>query len=412
MDNISHSFAGLAVGELIHRSLTQESTAEQQGLRRRLILITCGLASNFPDLDLVLTPLLPEPLGYLLHHRGHTHTLLYAIPQAMLLWAAIWLLWPAARQLVLESKTARLGFGMVLCAGFLLHLMMDYLNSYGIHPFHPIDSRWFYGDMVFIIEPLFWILFGVPMIMVLQNRVLKACFLMLLAGVMAFFAVREYLPWTSLAVLTAIAVIVGILQYRAGDRGIVALISSSAFAIAFIGMQGAASIHASEAVMRQLQREDASARFLDASMTSFPTNPLCWTFVSIESKEHAGIYRLRRGLVTLAPGVMPIAACPDRFADASAENAKEASVHIYSTYEGELEKLRALARNNCHFNAWLRFARAPRLDDSRVSDLRFFSSLRGNFTTMDLEDFKDRECAPHIPQWGFPRQDLLLTSGH
>jgi sec-independent protein translocase protein TatC len=43
------------------------------------------LAGNFPDLDLVLTPLLPAPLGYLLHHRGHTHTVLYALPQMLLL---------------------------------------------------------------------------------------------------------------------------------------------------------------------------------------------------------------------------------------------------------------------------------------------------------------------------------------
>ena len=49
------------------------------------MLATCALAGNFPDLDLVLTPLLPAPLGYLLHHRGHTHTVLYAFPQAMLL---------------------------------------------------------------------------------------------------------------------------------------------------------------------------------------------------------------------------------------------------------------------------------------------------------------------------------------
>jgi membrane-bound metal-dependent hydrolase YbcI (DUF457 family) len=40
----------------------------------------------------------------------------------------------------------------VAALGLLLHLGMDYLNVYGVHPFHPFDSRWRYGDMIFIVE--------------------------------------------------------------------------------------------------------------------------------------------------------------------------------------------------------------------------------------------------------------------
>lgn len=91
MDNLSHSVVGLATGEFIHRSLRQESDINHQRARRSLLLISCWAASNFPDLDIFFTQLLPAPLGYLLHHRGHTHTLLYIIPQAILLWVVIWL---------------------------------------------------------------------------------------------------------------------------------------------------------------------------------------------------------------------------------------------------------------------------------------------------------------------------------
>ena len=38
----------------------------------------------------------------------------------------------------------------------LLHIGMDFMNNYGVHPFWPVDSRWWYGDSVFIIEPLLW----------------------------------------------------------------------------------------------------------------------------------------------------------------------------------------------------------------------------------------------------------------
>ena len=129
MDNLSHTVAGLLAGELLHRCLPSEADGDRHALRRRLMLTTCALAGNFPDLDLVLTPLLPAPLGYLLHHRGHTHTMLYAIPQALLLAALLYLLWPGARRLLRESVSARAGFGLALVGGFGLHLAMDYLNS-------------------------------------------------------------------------------------------------------------------------------------------------------------------------------------------------------------------------------------------------------------------------------------------
>ncbi|WP_141104255.1 metal-dependent hydrolase, partial [Noviherbaspirillum denitrificans] len=200
MDNLSHSVAGLAAGELLHRCLPQEEDAANQRTRRRLLLFTAWAASNFPDLDLVLTSVLPAPLGYLMHHRGHTHTLLYAIPQGLLLWGLIVLLWPGARHLLDASAAARKGFLVALAGGLLLHLSMDFLNSYGIHPFHPFDSHWVYGDMVFILEPVFWIAFGVPVAM-MAPLALRIVFLALLAGAPAYFASKGFLHWGSLAAL-------------------------------------------------------------------------------------------------------------------------------------------------------------------------------------------------------------------
>src|SRR5690242_5591542 len=107
MDNITHSVVGLALGELVERSLPQEADPLRSRTRRKLLLFTCWAASNLPDLDLVLTPLAGRPLGYLLHHRGYTHTLLWALPQLLALLALVWLLWPAARGLLHASATAR-----------------------------------------------------------------------------------------------------------------------------------------------------------------------------------------------------------------------------------------------------------------------------------------------------------------
>lgn len=410
MDNLSHSVVGLAVGAFVHRSLPQEHDAGRQRTRHRLLLISCWAASNFPDLDLVLTPLLPEPLGYLLHHRGHTHTLFYAIPQALALWGLILLLWPAARRLLRDSANARAGFGISLCLGFVLHMLMDFLNSYGIHPWHPFDSRWLYGDMVFIVEPVFWMAFGVPMAMMARPLALKALFLALLLGAPLYFTTQGFLTWVSFGALLLIATAAGALQHRAGERGRHALVFALCLGLVFIGMQGVASRQATRAVAATLQAQDPASRLHDAAMTSFPTNPLCWVFVSVESNEAAGSYRLRRGIVSLAPGVLPAAACPGRIWTGSEPIKTAPEIMFLAEEQGSLHLLRKLKDENCHFEAWLRFARTPAVSETTASDMRFSASPRGNFTTMAFADFSNRACARFIPGWDFPRADLLTPA--
>jgi inner membrane protein len=76
---------------------------------------------------------------------------------------------------------------------------------------------------------------------------------------------------------------------------------------------------------------------------------------------------------------------------------------------GSLERLRQLKAENCHVEAWLRFARAPSLGETTALDARFATSTRGNFTAMDFAQFRSRECARFVPQWDFPRADLLAV---
>lgn len=411
MDNLSHSVAGLAAGELLHRSLPEERSSgrvpDSQRMRRRLLLFTCWAASNFPDLDIVLTPLLPAPLGYLLHHRGHTHTLFYAIPQALLLWAIIHLSWPAARQLLRESATARTGFVAALTLGFVLHLLMDFLNSYGIHPFHPFDSRWLYGDMVFILEPFFWIAFGVPVAMMITLRPLRLLLLALLVGAPLFFTTRAFLPWGSFALLLFVAVLTGFLQHRSGACGRFGLATALCLGLAFIGVQGIASGKAERLVTGVLQAEEPAGRVLDVSLTSFPTNPLCWAFVSIQSNAKAGTYSLRRGLLSLAPDILPVAQCPPSLRRGGFPQDATPAIAFQSRELGSLDALRMLKEGNCHLEAWLRFARAPSIGATDASDLRFGEDRKDNFTTLDFAAFRNLECPRHVPQWDFPRGDLL-----
>ncbi|RZI44680.1 metal-dependent hydrolase [Herbaspirillum sp. HC18] len=404
MDNFSHSVAGLAVGEYVHRSLAPESDAERQGLRRRLLLIAAWAASNLPDLDLFLTPLLPAPLGYLLHHRGHTHTFLYAIPQALALWALLLLAWPSARALVKASTSARRGLIAAIGAGLVLHILMDFLNSYGIHPFHPFDSRWLYGDMVFILEPVFWVAFGVPMAMMVPSRILKTLLLVLLVGAPLLFTVKGFLSVASFVALALCAVVTGTLVRFNGMR---ALRAAFLIVAAFVVSQHVASGAASRIVTDAIHQMSPQSRVLDTAMTAFPAHPLCWSFASIEDRQAENLYIVRRGVVSVAPGILPVSHCPAGIVARMGETTGGDAVSFVSAHQGDLAALRRLKDGNCHVEAWLRFARIPWIGNGAASDFRFGPDAEDNFTTLRLADFEGRECGRWVPQWGLPRLDLL-----
>lgn len=408
MDNVTHTFVGLGIGELVQRSLPAEPVEAQQRTRHRLLLTACAAASNFPDLDLFLTHLLPAPLGYLLHHRGHTHTLLYALPQAVLLLAALWLLWPNARRLLKASGHARLGLGLAIVLGFLLHMSMDLLNSYGIHPLYPFDPRWFYGDLVFIVEPVFWIAFGVPLALAIPHRPLRLLALGALAVFLAAVTWRGYLDAVSLAgLLLAGGAIAALRITRMQSRRALAL--SALVSLAFVAVQGGASSAGRARVETALHAIDPASRVLDVAMTAFPAQPLCWSFVAIEENAGQGSYRIRRGMLNLAPDML--AQCPPSLAEPGTRATGVAGVRLAAEWQGSLATLRTLAKNDCHVDAWLRFARMPAVDAGVASDLRFSSTPRGNFTSMDVAA-ANREPCGNVPRWGYPRADLLGTALH
>ncbi|MES2114567.1 MAG: metal-dependent hydrolase, partial [Pseudomonadota bacterium] len=356
MDNITHTVVGLGVGELLERSLPQEADSVRARTRRRLLLVSCALASNFPDLDLFLTGLLPDPLGYLLNHRGHTHTLLYALPQALALAALLWLCWPAARALLRASRPARLGLAVSIVTGLGLHLLLDYTNSYGLHPFYPFDGRWFYGDMVFIVEPLYWIAFGAPLAMMLGTRLARLAALAVPACALLYFTANGYLGAASCVALLGGGALLGALQRRAGAHGRAPLLLAAGLCVVYVAGQGAASHVGGQRIRAALQRIDPAARVVDVAMTAFPSQPLCWNYVSVESDEAAGSYRMRRGVASLAPHWLAPLACPRRLVDGAAMASLDPAIVETGETTASLQALRRLQREDCHVNAWLRFA--------------------------------------------------------
>lgn len=146
MENITHSLVGLALGEV-----AVQLTGGDSSTRRRFWMMSL-IANNFPDVDTVLGPVTGGKIGYLLQHRGYTHTFVMAIPQALFLWSLFWLWY---------RRRGGMGHGLVLLVlavtGIGTHIALDSLNSYGVHPFWPWVDRWFYADTLFIVEPWIWL---------------------------------------------------------------------------------------------------------------------------------------------------------------------------------------------------------------------------------------------------------------
>lgn len=153
MDNITHTLIGTLVGEVVARAAPSNRSNLPAPLRRNLCVTLAAIGSNLPDSDLLYS-FFGGKVNYLLHHRGHTHTIVIAL----LLGAAVmgitrW--WLRRRGLQPSRQDLLLLMGILLFTP-LLHIGMDFTNNYGVHPLWPFNNQWFYGDSVFIIEPLFW----------------------------------------------------------------------------------------------------------------------------------------------------------------------------------------------------------------------------------------------------------------
>src|SRR5690606_18613423 len=138
------------------------------------------VASNLPDLDMVYAGVTGGKLGYLLHHRGHTHTFVVAVLLALLLSAGCYT-WFRRRQTPPRRALGLLAFSTL--GGVGLHIGMDYGNSYGVHPWWPFDNHWYYGDSVFIIEPWLFAALAVPALFSVRTRVMRGILLLLLTVV-------------------------------------------------------------------------------------------------------------------------------------------------------------------------------------------------------------------------------------
>jgi inner membrane protein len=182
MENLTHTLFGL--------------TAAKAGLERATPLATTTLliASNMPDIDSVMR--FRGAFVDLENHRGITHSFLGLLILATLLTLI----------LVFLDKKFRLRhdifrrpirplriFGLAYLGG-LCHLFMDFTNSYGVRPFLPFSGKWFYGDLVFVVDPWMWLILGGAAMWLTTNggaRVLIWSLLGIVMALLVAFALHQ-----------------------------------------------------------------------------------------------------------------------------------------------------------------------------------------------------------------------------
>ena len=146
MDNVCHTLAGAALAEA--------------GLKRRTAMGTATLllASNLPDIDVAVFATDTLAMSF---RRGWTHGVL-AVAVLPALLAGLMLAWDRLRRHRRAERSPVNPKGLLLLAyiGTGLHIFMDWLNSYGIRLLKPFSDRWFYGDALYIIDPILYVLFG------------------------------------------------------------------------------------------------------------------------------------------------------------------------------------------------------------------------------------------------------------
>jgi inner membrane protein len=129
------------------------------GLNRKTALatVTLVLSAEAPDLDVL--GYLKGPVYGFAHHRGITHTLVGVPAMAALTVFVVWgvyRLWHWGRRAARPPRWGLL-FGFA-CLGGLSHILLDFTNNYGVRPFAPFYPRWYSWDIVFIVEPVLWII--------------------------------------------------------------------------------------------------------------------------------------------------------------------------------------------------------------------------------------------------------------
>jgi inner membrane protein len=155
MDNLCHTLIGAALGEAGLKHRTRFGNA------------TLMIASNLPDIDVLVFATGTPSVAF---RRGWTHGILADALLPPLLTAVM--LFVASRRTTSSTQSSVKPMQLLLLSyiGVVLHVLMDLLNTYGVRLLMPFSGRWFYGDVLFIIDPWLWLALAAGVSLSIRRR--------------------------------------------------------------------------------------------------------------------------------------------------------------------------------------------------------------------------------------------------
>src|SRR6185312_8380029 len=147
-------------------------TAAKAGLERLSPGATalCILAANAPDVDVAVL-IFRDRWAYLHHHRGLTHSIIGVFVLALALPLVFYLADLLLARIRQRRPIVRFK-GLLLASALTMatHPILDWTNNYGMRFLLPWNPRWFYGDFLFVISPVFWLILAGSAFLLTSNR--------------------------------------------------------------------------------------------------------------------------------------------------------------------------------------------------------------------------------------------------
>ena len=342
MDNITHAFIGAAMAEC--------AVPRSASARARTVFMCAGIiAANAPDVDLLYSGVIEEPLGYLLHHRGHSHTLPGVGVLGFLIWSGLRLL-PQARLAIRGMESRWLALIAAALAG---HMLMDTANGYGTHLWYPFWSGWVYGDAVFVLEPWLWAIFGAILALNAGRTWRVVIAVMALVPIGALIQIGLLQAGVAAAVVAVVgAAAVAVRRWPPRRRAAAALVATAAIVVVMSGVSRAAKDQARRAIA-----DPSGGEVIDVTADANPGVPWCWAVLVLQKStgESTDALVARRATLSLLSGVWPAASCASARLGVgwSTETRRSDDFVLHRQWKIDAEALRALYAGNCRARAWL-----------------------------------------------------------
>lgn len=438
MDNLTHTLIGFTLAKSFTYRSTNETTPAFNPRYQSAAQWVAILGSNLPDLDILLYPIFEDKrLGYLVHHRGYTHTLWAALLSGALL-AAILIR-------IFRISEHRLRLYLLGVLSIALHIGFDFLNNYGTHPFSPISNRWFYGDTLFIVEPTLWFWLLPFVLQDVKNKIVQSGALLALGGMTLLTASLKFTHFTT-ALFCFLFLAASFLLNRNKNQTPFR-VAGLALIVSIFGMS---SLLAKTLIQEHLGTP--RAQVLQTSAMPLPANPLCWGFLRSQitvgppnqaaPKTNPDTYEVFSGTVALVPEIFSVEACSQKAfnrgtslfvppvnaspnsptgntlthattsAQPSLEGSETPGFRVSGVFRRSLQDLATL-NPYCRLHQLLKFSRFPYwftdANHSSAGDLRF-ADTNGGFGHVELES--SAPCQELYAPWDPPSGLISVLGEH